>query len=326
MTTTTLRQLAQDIEGFLAFKHALGYRYERNEYMLRNFLEFARQHNEKKRDTKRSKIDIQSTLQTWLSRSKDRKPNTVFVEFSTIRQLCLFTRRRCPNAFVPDRTMAPYVVSNFRPYIFSPAEITRILQAAQLDSGTSVWPGMLYTLLLILYCTGLRLGEAVRLRLSDVDLQQKTFLIRKSKGRTRFVPFGQDLAVKISLYLDERERLLNGVGKANENALFVRKTGKPLTEQFASLTVRKLFIKLGLKPAKGRTGPRPYDFRHTYAVYRLSEWYQQGVDIHARLPWLSAYMGHVNLVGTETYLHATTELLQLASDRFEKHFNMRRRK
>jgi hypothetical protein len=42
------------------------------------------------------------------------------------------------------------------------------------------------------------------------------------------------------------------------------------------------------------------------------------VDIHARLPWLSAYMGHVSILGTEVYLHATPQLLQFASDRFAR--------
>ena len=53
---------------------------------------------------------------------------------------------------------------------------------------------------------------------------------------------------------------------------------------------------------RGRIGPRPYDLRHTFAVQRLSSWYRQGADLHARLPWLSAYMGHDDILGTETYL------------------------
>jgi integrase/recombinase XerD len=53
-----------------------------------------------------------------------------------------------------------------------------------------------------------------------------------------------------------------------------------------------------LKPEKGRVGPRPYDLRHAFAVHRLSRWYRQGVDLHSRLPWLSTYMGHVDIVGT----------------------------
>jgi len=75
-----------------------------------------------------------------------------------------------------------------------------------------------------------------------------------------------------------------------------------------------------LKPERGRAGPRAYDLRHAFAVNRLSQWYSQGVDLHARLPWLSAYMGHVDIIGTETYLNATPELLALAGDRLRRRY------
>jgi hypothetical protein len=60
-------------------------------------------------------------------------------------------------------------------------------------------------------------------------------------------------------------------------------------------------------------------------VHRLTAWAVEGVDVHARLPWLSAYLGHVNVLGTEVYLKATPELLELASQRFERHSRIRRR-
>ena len=78
-----------------------------------------------------------------------------------------------------------------------------------------------------------------------------------------------------------------------------------------------------LKPAQGRGGPRPYDLRHTFAVHRLTHWYRQRVDLHARLPWLSAYLGHVDLLGTETYLTATPELLGLAAERLRRRYGAR---
>ena len=56
--------------------------------------------------------------------------------------------------------------------------------------------------------------------------------------------------------------------------------------------------------------------RHAFAVHRLTDWYRQGLNIHAQLPWLSAYMGHDNVLGTEVYLTATAELMSLASQRF----------
>jgi integrase len=107
--------------------------------------------------------------------------------------------------------------------------------------------------------------------------------------------------------------------------LLVRLSGDPLPVNVASVAIRRLLRRKGLKPAKGRLGPRPYDFRHAFAVHRLTDWYRQGLDIHARLPWLSAYMGHDNVLGTEVYLTATAELMSLASQRFEERLHHARR-
>jgi integrase len=82
--------------------------------------------------------------------------------------------------------------------------------------------------------------------------------------------------------------------------------------------VRHLLCEAGLKPLKGREGARPYDFRHAFAVQRLERWYRAGADLHAQLPWLSAYMGHDNILGTEKYLHATPWLLETAARRLRR--------
>ncbi|WPE24263.1 hypothetical protein ShzoTeo12_54860 (plasmid) [Shinella zoogloeoides] len=87
----------------------------------------------------------------------------------------------------------------------------------------------------------------------------------------------------------------------------------------ASEAIRKLLRRLDIKPVQGRVGARPYEFRHAFAVHRLTAWAQEGADIHAKLPWLSAYLGHQNVIGTEVYLKATPQLLELASTRFEQH-------
>src|SRR4029077_14813833 len=101
--------------------------------------------------------------------------------------------------------------------------------------------------------------------------------------------------------------------------------GSALTVQSASDAIRRLLRELGMKPPSGRIGARPYEFRHAFAVHRLTAWACAGVDVHARLPWLSAYLGHQNVLGTEVYLKATPQLLQLASQRFEQHSRGKRR-
>jgi integrase len=89
--------------------------------------------------------------------------------------------------------------------------------------------------------------------------------------------------------------------------------------------LRCLLRELGLKPQRGRAGARPYELRHAFAVHRLTAWAEEGADVHAKLPWLSAYLGHQNILGTEVYLKATPHLLELASERFEQHSRRKRR-
>jgi integrase/recombinase XerD len=323
MTVISLVALSQDIEGFLKFKRALGFPYGRGEHALRSFERYARRQATTDR---RQSVQFEATLKAWLSRIPDRKPVTIANDLGAVRQLCLHRRRRDPRGFVPEYALAPQTESVYLPYIFSREEIRQLLRAAGRHRGRSISAGILRLLLLILYCTGLRFGEAVRLQLTDVDLSRCLFFIRESKGRSRIVPFGADLAREIQNYLAERADVARTSGAPNTDALFVRLGGRPLTLLAASEAVKRLLRREGLKPPRGRIGPRPFDFRHAFAVHRLTEWYRKKVDIHARLPWLSAYMGHVNVLGTEAYLHATPELLRLASRRLEHRLLSARRK
>jgi len=235
-----------------------------------------------------------------------------------VRQLCHFRRRRDPRGYVPSVSLAPQTESHYVPYIFSIEQIQAMVEAAGRHQGRNFWPGLLRLLILTTYCTGLRLGETVRLRCADVDLHTRVLHIRASKGRTRLVPFGEDLAREFRQYWPQREELLRRKGHDRADALLIGRYGRAISLKAASEALRRILRHLGLKRSRGRIGPRPYDLRHAFAVHRLTAWYREGVDIHARLPWLSAYMGHVSVLGTETYLHATPELLQFASDRFAR--------
>jgi integrase/recombinase XerD len=233
--------------------------------------------------------------------------------------ICLFRRRRNPTSYVPEHALAPVKESVFLPYIFSHDEVRRLVAAAASHNGRFLWAPMLRTLILLLYCTGLRLGEAVRLRMADVDLDRGTLLVRHSKGRSRIVPIRADLVAELRRYTAERQRLVCERRMDDVEMLFVRLDASPLTIRSASDGVRRLLRALGIKPPRGRIGARPYEFRHAFAVHRLTAWAKEGIDVHAKLPLLSAYLGHQNVLGTEVYLKATPQLLELASCRFEQH-------
>jgi integrase len=309
--------LAAEFDGFLAFKRALGCPYHRGELLLRAFDRFIVE-----RYAGSSTARIEDVMRAWLARNSRRKPVSVANECGVLRQFSIYRRRRDPSAFVPGRSWAPQsTTSDFLPHVLTKLEVLSLLRAA--SALRPRFSAHLYrTLLLVLYCTGIRFGEAVRLCIGDVDVDKGVLFIATSKGRSRWVPFHRSLGRELRHFLLARRRL----GRAlSSERLFVRTGGRPLPTNRASDAVRALLRAAGLKPPAGRKGPRPYDLRHTFAVHRLEHWYRASVDINVRLSWLSAYMGHDDLLGTETYLTATPQLLALAARRLRRRLSTPRR-
>lgn len=309
--TCFVSHLAPDLDAFLAFKRRMGHPYLRAEFTLREFDRFVAADRRHRRSFR---MDL--AVARWLAAKGGRKPVSVTVDLGVLRQFCLYLRRRDPAAFVPGRTWAPQSTeSHFLPFVFTIAQVRDILTRAT-ALGRPPWRGHLYrALILILYCTGVRFGEALRLRMSDVDIDAKRLFVAESKGRSRWVPFDRSLAKALRRYIAVRP------GRATagpDDRFLVGSKGFAVPINTASTTIVGLLRAAGLKPPTGRVGPRPYDFRHTFAVHRLTRWYREKVDISGRLPWLSAYMGHDDILGTETYLTATPELLALASRRFRR--------
>ena len=185
MSRITLAGLARDVDAFLRFKRVLGYRYQKTEEMLRSFLRFAQAQAATPRSRGGVKwISLEVTIKAWLLRPSMRKPVTCGLELGVLRQFCLYRRRRNGRGrgFVPERAWAPETESPFSPHVFSLAQVRQLLEAASQRQGRSMCVGM-RTLLLILYCTGLRFGEAVRLRIGDMDLEKLVIFVRESKGK-----------------------------------------------------------------------------------------------------------------------------------------------
>jgi integrase len=172
------------------------------------------------------------------------------------------------------------------------------------------------TLLLFLYGTGMRLGEALRLRVMDLDLTLDLVTIRDTKFyKSRLVPLGPDLARLIRQYLHQR-------GRQNQpyRPLFQTKSGHPIAAQVAAISFARLRrIACVERRDDSYFQPRLHDLRHTFAVHRLTEWYRQNADLQRMLPALSTYLGHVSLSATQRYLTMTPELLQQANHRFERY-------
>ena len=305
--------VAGDLRRFLEFKRRLGSPYARAEFTLAAFDRFLRRYVEERPDW-----HLDQAMLAWLASRPPRKAISVSVDASVLRQLCRYLRReaRRPPFREPHWPKLP-TESVFVPYVLSDEDIRRLLDLAHHLDRPRFRASVYRALILLLYCTGLRFGEALRLRLRDVDTQTAVLFVKHFKGRARWVPFHGSLARELNQYLEQRRAFASA---AAEDRVFVGANRQTLPVNTASGVLRALFRQADLKPQHGRLGPRPYDLRHTFAVHRLTRWYRDGVDLHARLPWLSAYMGHLDIVGTETYLTATPELLSLAGHRFRRRY------
>ena len=291
MNTIFTGPLAGELASFLKFKRALGYSYRRGEFAIREFDRFltgyAAQHS-------RWRLD-QAAL-AWLASKPDRKPVSVSMDAAVLRQLFAYLRR-LPHVHAVEPLWPELPTeSSFTPYALSEHDVIKLLDLSAKLTRPDFRASLYRALILVLYCTGIRFGEALRLRLRDLDTRTGVLFVETFKGRARWVPFHRSLGRELDRYLKARIAFAPGGPDAR---VFVGANQQVLPVETAGGTLRRLFHAAGLKQATGRNGPRPYDFRHAFAVARLGRWYRQGVDLHARLPWLSAYMGHVNILGTE---------------------------
>ena len=315
MKTLFHSPLSNDLQKFLQFKHSLGYHYARPEFTLLEFDRFVEKYVARHR-----KWRLDQAIVTWLGSKPNRKAVSVSADAAVLRQFCCYLRRR-PAYPLVNEPLWPQLRHEpaFTPHVLSEGDIKRLLELAKKLTRPSFRAPLFRALLLLLYCTGLRFGEALQLRLEDVNTRASVLFVQMFKGKARWVPFHRSLGREMDKYLIARQVFTATIARPDDR-LFVGINRKTLPVGIAAATLRKLFQKAGLKPMQGRVGPRPYDLRHTFAVHRLSRWYRQGVDLHARLPWLSAYMGHDDILGTETYLTATPELLELAGNRLRNRY------
>ena len=172
----------------------------------------------------------------------------------------------------------------------------------------------LRTLLLFLYGTGMRIGEALRLRLADVDLDNGVITIRGTKFyKSRLVPLGRDVVRLLRDYL-----ATPGRWNQHYRPFFQSRQHKAVGHRSIESAFRRLRNLAGVRRSDASSRqPRLHDLRHTFAVHRLTEWYKTGADVQTFLPALSTYLGHVDLHSTQCYLTMTPELLSEANHRFQ---------
>ncbi len=302
------------ISRYLALKRALGRRYRSEAYILRSLDVFLAGCNGDEQDLN------PETFAQWCLSLEHLSSGVRRDRMRLVRNLCLYRRRTNPSCFVPDQNLFPPPHQPIQPYIFRESEIARLLQAASRLTASPPYPlrrEVFRLAIALLYTTGLRRGELLGLTLSDYDPTVGTLLVRATKfHKSRCLPLSPDGWREIERYL-RAGRLLRA-WNTREDALLVSKVpgeGKSYTGTGLTIPIQSLLRTAGIFKADGRL-PRIHDFRHSFAVQALLRWYRAGIDVQAKLPFLSTYMGHISIASTQHYLHFVESLAHSASARF----------
>ena len=250
----------------------------------------------------------------WLSSTLMRSPSTHRKRVVAIRQLVIYMQRQGFEADLPPLPMSPRKELKSKARIFTASEINDILKAAdQLPyiSHSPLRHRVVPELFRVLYGCGLRIGEACRLTLSDVDLDGGVLTIKQGKfNRDRIVPIAPGLQHRLQQYV----RYLHNTGA--DDCFFPSPRGQYVPRSVYSI-FRELLEKAGIEHGGRGQGPRLHELRHSFAVHRLESWYRSGEDLNAKLPLLATYLGHKSLVGTQAYLQLTRTIHTDIADKLE---------
>jgi len=196
------------------------------------------------------------------------------------------------------------------PYIYTDAEIVALMTHARTGIRQRLVAATYATLIGLVASTGIRIGEAIRLDRAAVDWDGGVLRVRRSKfNKSRFVPVHHTTLAALDEYARLRDRVCP---EPLEGSFFVSLRRKRLEDGAVHATFRRVCRAAGVGVGAPHP-PRIHDLLHTLAVRTLLGWYRDGLDVHARLPVLSTYLGHVNPVDTYYYLSAAPELLAYAA-------------
>ncbi|MFC1601265.1 tyrosine-type recombinase/integrase [Candidatus Sumerlaeota bacterium] len=221
-----------------------------------------------------------------------------------------------PRTEIPPQGLLGSTAMRPRPHIYSDEEISALVGAAQnLLPAESIRPRTYSTFLGLLACTGLRVGEALKLGRDDADLHNGVLTVRQTKFyKSRLVPLHPSATNMLGEYVRFRDAYhpvpLSGT-------FFLSEAGKALPYTTVCQNFQRIRDRLGWGADENGRVPRMYDLRHTFICRRLLTWYREGIDIDHAIYSLSVYVGHVKVTHTYWYVTGVPELLALAAKRFE---------
>lgn len=302
-----MSRLREALADYLSVRRAMGYKLERAGKLLAQFVDHLD-------DAGAATVTVEAAV-AWAT-LPDGDVNWHAHRLSVVRGFAKWLSTVDPTTEVPPADLLPERVKRATPFLYTDEELAGLLSATDILKGT-VRQATYRTLLGLLSVTGMRVGEAIRLDRGDLDLDLGVLLVRSTKfGKDRQVPLHPTTTRALADCLELRDGHFPPSGTP---AVFVSGAGTRLLYCNVSWTFLRLVDHAGLQPRSASCRPTIHGLRHSFAVSTVLDGYRAGVDVQARLPLLSTYLGHVHPANTYWYLSAAPELLAAAGQRLQDH-------
>lgn len=287
---------------YVSHKRSLGYKMEETEERLRRFDQLTIDRGE-------TEIGISKELaDAWAEPFPMESDNSRYGRISILRGFSAYLQMVGYTSYIPR---LPKHRNSFVPHIYTRQEMSAIFRECDkltvarryMNSTRCVMP----CLVRMLYGTGIRIGEALKLTHADVDFEHGVLKLRECKN-------GQDRIAPMSLSLREickdwvaYKQMMN-LPVTAESPFFTAADGHQFPAGTVYETFRAILQRAGIGHGGRGTGPRLHDLRHTFCVNALVKLTEEGQDLYCSLPVLMTYMGHQSLDATNRYVRLTQEM------------------
>lgn len=291
--------LSEQMYDFINFKNDFGHNYEKQTYHLMDFDCYCL------KNFPEQKVLKQEMVLGWACIRQNEGANGFANRLSTIRQFGKYLVMRGFDAYI----LTDGLKGGAQPlltYVFTEADLNSFFSYTDHMEQTNRSPIrhlVAPIMFRFMYCCGLRPKEARMLCHNDLDFNTGRIFIRESKHhKERVIYATPDLMLLTKRYVNTLKKIC-----PYNDILFPDRDGKIYqyhSQQYLFNHCREMS---GIK-GSGTKEPTLYSFRHTFATYRIYQWFKEGRDLEVYLPRLGAYMGHTDYKSTLYYLHFVPEI------------------
>ena len=289
-----------DIHNFLNLKHSLGYKYTTGQILIEQFdnLCFSKYSNET--------ILTKNIALEWAIPRNNESASSLENRIVIVREFAKYLNSLGKSAFVISTSYIPKK-EKYKSYIYSNTEIKQIFDVIDNRKYSCHHKNtyiVLPVLFRILYCCGLRISEALSLKVKHVDLENGIISVYEAKNNNdRLVVLSDELKNICIEYSNKMHKLASD----DDFFFYTKSSNIPIIKSTLRRSFKIILNIAGIEKSE-QNNPRIHDFRHTFAVNCLKKFVKEGKDLTAYLPVLKTYMGHSKFKSTEYYLKLTNDM------------------